>query len=699
MPKREIDRDTELSGRTYIRHKLLKVFDTIDKAVIDQRGRSDDIMDFWDAYNCKLGERQFYSGNSKIFVPIIKTAVKARKTRFVNQVFPQSGRFVEVTTTDGEIPHATMALAEHYVKRCKLRTQIVPALIANGDCEGQYTVYVGWSERKRHVARRVQNPVMVDGLEMPTEDPVDDIEEETVTDAGPDVELIHDSDLIVLPTTANSIEDAIAKGGSVTVVRRWTETKVKEMIADGTFTKDAGEPLLKNFGTKKDGIKDTGRELSKAAGLKDGGGGKYVLGYETWTKIKVEGETRLCVAYYGGHDMVLGCKLNPYWCDLCPVISIPVDKQGDVFKGRAPVADVLDMQVDANDAINEAADTAHFSAMPIIMTDPEKNPRVGTMVLGLAAIWETNPKDTSFAQFPPLWKDGLERVASAKNEVFQALGVNPAMIPQSTGRQQKRNQAEIANEQQVDVLTTADAVTNIEEGILTPLVQRIIMYDHQFRDRALMIRRYGEMGMRAIMEEVPPIQELERYEFRWFGVEAARNAAQIQQQIATLNVLKGIPPQMYEGYKLNAVPVITQIVENTFGPRLAPLVFEDLKKQIGIPAEMENMMLGEGFDMMVHPFDNDAEHLQVHMALMAAGDPHGVIRAHLIRHQQQMQQKAQAAQAKGLPGSPGGAGPGVAGTPRPGAQPSLPRQQMQPPGAVRQDAMAKAGSVVMPRKM
>ena len=75
------------------------------------------------------------------------------------------------------------------------------------------------------------------------------------------------------------------------------------------------------------------------------------------------------------------------------------------------------------------------------------------------------------------------------------------MMPNSSGRPgAKRNQAEIAQEQQVDILTTADAVTTLEEGILTPLMQRFAQYDHQFRDAPMTIRMFGEMGERAVMQ-------------------------------------------------------------------------------------------------------------------------------------------------------------------------------------------------------
>src|ERR1700719_2449365 len=96
------------------------------------------------------------------------------------------------------------------------------------------------------------------------------------------------------------------------------------------------------------------------------------------------------------------------------------------------------------------------------------------------------------------------------------------------------------------------------------------------------------MGIRAAMQDVSLVQVDRRFEFRWFGVEAARNAQQMQMQIAAINVIKGIPPQQYQGYELNAVPFICQLIENTFGPRLAPEIFKDLKSKLSLDAQTEN---------------------------------------------------------------------------------------------------------------
>lgn len=97
--------------------------------------------------------------------------------------------------------------------------------------------------------------------------------------------------------------------------------------------------------------------------------------------------------------------------------------------------------------------------------------------------------------------------------------------------------------------------------------------------------------------------------------------------------------------------------------------------------------------------DDDQKHIEIHQ-LAIPSDLNGFVHSHIAEHIMQMQAKARAAMGqlpppgdKGEPGVPGGAGPGVAGTPRMGAQPGIPRTQ-QPPGAVGRDEMPLS----MPRK-
>ena len=694
-------RDTELAhgraGAKKLREKLLKLYADIEEGFIAQGPRSDSQVDYWEAYECQLGGGQAYSGNSQIYVPIIHNAVNARATRFVNQLFPKGGRYVEVVTHDGEEPHAVMALLEHYVRKAKLRTEVAFPVCVNGDIEGQYNVYVGWSTLERHVMWKEKQPLEVLGAEI--EDDEEDIEEivsEVIEDAHPTVEVLPDADVLILPVTCDSVPAALARGGSVTIIRRWTKSQIQTMIDDDEIDADEGEDLMEDMGAVEKQVEQNHKHMAKehadACGIKPKG--KVALVYETWTKLKIDGEMRLCKVLFGSASMVLSAKLNPYWSDRCPLISAPVKKVAGVVKGMSQVEPCCRMQYAANDAVNEGMDSATYSLLPIIMTDPLKNPKTSTMILDLAAVWETSPNDTKFATFPQLWKDAFEIVSSCQQQIFQTLSVNPAMLPQSTGGKSKRNQAEIALEQQVDVMTTADAVTVLEEQVFTEILERFAEMDAQFRDDAITVKAFGYMGMRAAMETIEPLQMGRRYSFVWYGVEQARNAAQIQQQIALLGTISKIPPQMMPGRRLNMVPAIEHAVSAAFGPRLAPLVFEDMTKQLSYDPELENTNLERGHYWPVSVMDDDSKHMEVHQKAVVDGkDTSGTIKQHIAAHRQSQMLKAQAQQAQQQGSPPGAGGKGQAG-----AQVAGPKTQKQPPGAIPQDQMGRAGAVVPPRR-
>ena len=702
----ELTRDTELiDGRgkegEELKDKLLKLYSDIEEGFIKQGDRADDQMDYWDAYNCILSGQQAYNGNAQIFVPLIHNAVNARATRFVNQLFPKGGRYVEVVSTDSEQPHAEVALLEHYVRKAKLRTEVAPAVCINGDIEGQYNLYVSWSTVARHVVWKKTAPLRVMGAELEgVGDTVETIEEDTILDEHPVVEVLADADVLILPVTCNSVSEALELGGSYTVIRRWTKGQIEEMRDAGEIVEEEADALLQAMAEAsqdKPTQPNPPKKHADAAGIK--AKGKVVLGYETWKKLEIDGERRLCKILFGGDKIVLSAKLCPYWSDRCPGISVPAKKVSGVVKGKSQVEPCVKMQYAANDAVNEGMDSATFALLPIIMTDPTKNPKTNTMILDLAAVWETSPKDTQFAQFPQLWQSAFEIVAACQSQIFQTLSVSPAMLPQSTGGKSKRNQAEIALEQQVDLLATADAVTILEE-VFTEVLERFAEMDAQFRNDAITVRKFGHMGMRAAMDKVPPLQLGNRYSFLWYGVEQAKNAAMRQQQIALINVARGIPPQLLPGRKLDLVPALDAAFADVFSSRIAPYIFKDISKEFSYDPELENKILEEGHIWPISPLDDDAEHMKVHeQAQQETGDPKGTIRQHIAFHRMSQVGKAMAQQQQmmGSPGTPGGAGRGIAGQPRIGAQPGQPRPQ-GPPGMIAQDRMGAAGAVVPPRR-
>ena len=687
-------RQDDLSKKPKIKEKLLKLYQGIDKAWQDNADRINATMDYWDIYFCNLNEKQFYNGNTQVFVPIVRDAIEARTTRFTNQVFPTNGRYIEVVTSDDELPQAQMALVDHYVDTARLRTEVIPALFRNGDIEGQYSIYVSWREFTRNTTTKTLTGPVVDGVAIDPadldEDPIEDVKDEKTKEFGPHVEVIPDTDIIMLPTMASSADEAVTYyGGSVTIMRRWTQEQIDRAEKDGDITKDAAEELKQRMEGKGDNPdrKDISKAHLDSAGIK--GGGKYVLVYETWTMVEVDGTRRIVRVYFGGADLILGCKLNPYWCDQLPIISVPIKKISNSGKGNSMVSFVADMQYLANDFMNQGADSATYAMLPIIMTDPISNPKVGSMVLDLAAVWEVNPNTTKFAEFPPLYKESLTLVAALKQQIFESLSVNPSMVSQRAAGK-KPSAAEVASEQQVDIMTVADVLTPFEHGILTPMVQRFVWYDAQFRSASLSVKAFGADGQKATMQKIPPQQMNNEIWYRWYGVEQARSAQQMQLQMAGIKVLSEIPAAQLHGRVLDIAPLAERFAESVFGPKLAPKILRPISESMGMPPEEENKLLIQDVDLPVSPADDDRQHLQVHAQLMSQHpDPRAqqLIRTHIFKHQQQMaakNQAAAAAQQQGGQPQQGGAKRGA------GAVPNGRGGPRQPPGSLKPGQMPMA---------
>src|SRR5262249_15765235 len=161
--------------------------------------------------------------------------------------------------------------------------------------------------------------------------------------------------------------------------------------------------------------------------------------FEVWTmlplndegKFAKDGKKRLCRAWMGLNRQMLGCKRNPYWNDRCPLISRPAVKIAGSAKGQSRVEALGPVPYGAHDAASGGEDSDHFAAMAVILRKPGEQNR--PLILNLAAVWDIDPNDVKFVEFPDLSARGRARIMDATQVIFQSLGVNPAMLPQQTG--------------------------------------------------------------------------------------------------------------------------------------------------------------------------------------------------------------------------------------------------------------------------
>jgi hypothetical protein len=698
------DRTKDYSELKYVQDQLGELYPMVEKAFQDKQEFNDTVSEGWDMYHCELNHNQSYYGTSQVYVPIVRDALAARETRFVNMLFPQAGRYADTVGTDGTIPHDLNALLDHYVRQAKLRQKVAPALVRTGDVSGNYALYMEWVEKKRHITSKVKRKEMTTelGTEIDGSEEYDDVEHEEDTECYPGVTVLDPRRLVVLP--AAGIED-IDDADIVAIQIPFTKAKIKAWIKEGIFEKKAAKSLLANFSTPVSRhLPDVAKEAAAACGVRlDSKGSKIAIVLQVWTRLKIRGEHRLMVTHFGSEDLVLGCKRNPYWCDRVPVLLQPVEPNPDSVWGASQTAPVASLQYQANDVVNEGFDSAQYALLPIVMTDPEKNPRAGSMVLAMASVWLTSPKDTQFVNMPALWKDAFSLVGACKEQIFQSLSVNPAMIPHGNAGK-KPSQAQVAQEQQVALESSADNVALIQEGMFAQVLEWFYELDYQYRTKPITIKKYGQFGLQATMDRVEPWQTRSRFEFRWYGTEASKSSQQIQQMISWGNVLRGMPPQMLGGRKLDLGPMAEYITEVLCGPKLAVHTLVDQRHQLTIPAYDEDELIRNNFPVQVHEMDNDQEHIMDHAQAfrMELQLPQGMnsiadlARGHILEHIKSMKAKAEAAMGgpKGLPGAPGGAGPGLPGQPRSGAAGQMPTNPQQPAGAVRPDAM----SLSQPRK-
>lgn len=624
----------------------------------------------------------------------------------LKQLFPSSHKHCDAVSANNEHPYTQISLLEYYITKTHLKTIVRSDLIA-GDVTGQWGLMVDWSKSTRTITNLVRrNPIVEElngedvsdlGLEDTSEEE-EVLEDEDVIEEGPDIIDFATEDLAVVPNTCMDLQ--LAKAVSIRL--RLSEEGVLDKVDEGVFILPEKSDI-KEF-CRADQRRDRynrPKKQSNDAGIKTEGTSKYALIYCVYTKLPFDGKNEPKsegIVFYSGQNEICGIIRNPLWSGKRPIISKPVERRKGSFFGVSKIEPVKFLQWRACDLHNIGNDSALYEVQPVFAADPLNNPTWAAMVMAPGAVWPIAPGSVNKIDFGQVSEIADRKVEVYRGMIWQSLGINEMMMgAMPKGRKNNQMMQGMQQEQSTEV---SDHAANYEEEMLNPLLEMLFEFDQQYRTRDLMVMTRGEIGYRAKIENIPPQQWGERYFFRWTGIETMNNMQRIQQMIGFLNVLKGVPPQQLNGRKLDATPILEAASEAIFGADLAPKVLIDERNLYTVPADVENEMLHNQFDVPVHEGDDDIKHLQEHMKAAAAnGDPMGKYKAHQQAHMQQLMMKRQKqagqAQAQGLPGAPGGAqpgggpAPGAAGTPKPGALPAPAggRPGQNPPGAISPDAM------------
>src|SRR5262249_10132739 len=201
-------------------------------------------------------------------------------------------------SSDGTTPWDVIALVSGYIRRGKVKTKVFKPLIRNGYVEGQFNLLLDWNEiRRLIVSREIHGPRIDLGpdeysskiesqrtiappggqgptpynateIELPANDDnaIEDIIEEEIIEGMPFAQVLHDCDVLVLPHSSDSVEEALENGGVVVIVERWTKETIDQRIKDGIIRKEEGEMLKKEMRHVSELAQDPSKSLNEAVG-------------------------------------------------------------------------------------------------------------------------------------------------------------------------------------------------------------------------------------------------------------------------------------------------------------------------------------------------------------------------------------------------------------------------------------------------
>lgn len=385
------------------------------------------------------------------------------------------------------------------------------------------------------------------------------------------------------------------------------------------------------------------------------------------------------MAVIANNKQVVRLIRNPFWFQTPPYLSSKYNSRpGDPFYGLSLADKLRTQQGMMNDLANQTMDSLNFIVNPIAIIDPGLAGDINSMKVMPGARWLGSPEGIQFSQFPDVSGSGFRGMQEIRGQIAQFSDNTPGIAPQLQGKARSATQANLVSQA---VSSKQRAMGKLEESeVLAPMCKMTHILLQQFQEEAYQIRIQGPDKGQWIVKNVQPEDLVGDVDFVWRGIsEEERNAVRSQQLLAAYNMALQTATVMPG--EVDLPEFFKLIMKEAFDIKDIDFLFNSLKQKKTVDAEIENIALEQGQDVVTNPGDNDEEHSKIHKALLdrdLSDEATIALLRHLERHKLQGQAKAELEQMKsrvdalqavqGMTGGPQGQGGPAVPSPMEGNQ-------------------------------
>lgn len=262
-------------------------------------------------------------------------------------------------------------------------------------------------------------------------------------------------------------------------------------------------------------------------------------------------------------DVILECRLNPFWHQTHPYLVSRDDPEAGNFFPTGTGARARQIQVLLNDIVNQLNDNGSYAMNPVTKINPGMMAGpVPTMKPG--AIFPVT--DMNAVQFdrPPSeqLQYGQSMVSMYSSMLADYAGAPPALQGSAAGKSAKTATGMQILQKNANT-PLKDIVEDIENDVLSPLMYRCVELGQQFREEKFIAEVAGKPF------KMTRAQLAGNYILRWLASSQAANAQQrAQQATGLLQIIQPLVPLIQAGgYVVDVVPLVKRVYVDGCGFR------------------------------------------------------------------------------------------------------------------------------------